>query len=158
MALLLDAGALYAQADADEPRHEAVVSILRSEREALVTSELAVAEADYLILDRLGTKVELAFLKDLADGTFVSDCLTRADIARARAELGLPPRYLLFVGTIEPRKNVLTLLQAYCSLPPAAREQLFFWVRPLVAAIDLAFAGCDSSRHSRGAAHMVGLA
>jgi len=39
-----------------------------------------------------------------------------------------------------------------------AREQLFFWVRPLVAAIGLAFAGCDSSRHSRGAAHMVGLA
>src|SRR5262249_26478691 len=45
------------------------------------------------------------------------------DVARARGELGLPPRYLLFVGTIEPRKNVLTLLQAYCSLPAAAREQ-----------------------------------
>jgi alpha-1,3-rhamnosyl/mannosyltransferase len=46
-----------------------------------------------------------------------------ADVARALGELGLPPRYLLFVGTIEPRKNVLTLLQAYCSLPAAAREQ-----------------------------------
>ena len=49
-----------------------------------MTSELVVAE-DYLILDRLSTKVELAFLQDLAEGTFVSDCLTRADIERARS-------------------------------------------------------------------------
>jgi alpha-1,3-rhamnosyl/mannosyltransferase len=45
------------------------------------------------------------------------------EVARTRVELGLPSRYLLFVGTIEPRKNVLTLLQAYCSLPAAAREK-----------------------------------
>lgn len=30
-----------------------------------------------------------------------------------RATLRLPPRYLLFVGTIEPRKNITGLLQAY---------------------------------------------
>jgi alpha-1,3-rhamnosyl/mannosyltransferase len=36
--------------------------------------------------------------------------------------LGLPPRYLLHVGTIEPRKNVLTLLRAYCDLPASLRE------------------------------------
>jgi alpha-1,3-rhamnosyl/mannosyltransferase len=33
----------------------------------------------------------------------------------------LPPRYLLYVGTIEPRKNVLTLMQAYVSLPEQVR-------------------------------------
>jgi glycosyltransferase involved in cell wall biosynthesis len=44
------------------------------------------------------------------------------EVLSTRTELGLPRRYLLFVGTIEPRKNVLTLLQAYCSLPQAARE------------------------------------
>ncbi len=37
--------------------------------------------------------------------------------------LGLPPRYLLYLGTIEPRKNVLTLLHAYCSLPASVRER-----------------------------------
>lgn len=37
--------------------------------------------------------------------------------------LGLPSRYLLYVGTIEPRKNVLTLLQAYCDLPALVREK-----------------------------------
>ena len=76
MALIVDAGALYAQADADEPRHAAVAAVLQAEREALVTSELAVAEADYLILERLGVEVELAFIDDLAEGTFVVECLT----------------------------------------------------------------------------------
>ena len=84
MALLLDAGALYAQANAAEPHHDAVARILRSEREPLVTTELAVAEADYLILDRLGVDVELAFIDDLAAGTFIVECLTADEIATAR--------------------------------------------------------------------------
>jgi glycosyltransferase involved in cell wall biosynthesis len=37
--------------------------------------------------------------------------------------LNLPPQYLLYLGTIEPRKNVLTLLRAYCALPPAVRSR-----------------------------------
>lgn len=85
MALVIDAGALYAQADAQEPRHAAVVQMLRSEREALVTTELAVAEADYLILTRLGVDVELDFLEDLAAGTYLVTCLTRDELRTARA-------------------------------------------------------------------------
>jgi uncharacterized protein len=84
MALIVDAGALYAQADADEPRHAGVASVLTNEREALVTSELAVAEADYLILERLGLDVELAFIDDLASGTFQVECLTREETRAAR--------------------------------------------------------------------------
>lgn len=80
MALIVDAGALYAQADRAEPHHRAVVAILKAEREPLVTSELAVAEADYLILTRLGIEVELAFLRDLAEGTFVVDCLAPQEL------------------------------------------------------------------------------
>jgi uncharacterized protein len=84
MALIVDAGALYAQADADEQRHAAVAAVLTREREALVTSELAVAEADYLIVERLGVDVELAFMDDLAAGTFEVECLTRDEIRAAR--------------------------------------------------------------------------
>jgi uncharacterized protein len=84
VALIVDAGALYAQADAEEPRHEAVARVLVAEREALVTTELAVAEADYLILTRLGVGVELAFLEDLAMGTYVVECLTRDELRTAR--------------------------------------------------------------------------
>ncbi len=83
----MDARALYAQADADEPRHAEVVRVLRAERGALVTSELAVAEADYLILDRLGIDVELAFVDDLAHGTFAVECLSSPEIGKARSLL-----------------------------------------------------------------------
>ncbi len=90
MALVIDAGALYAQADADEPRHASVAAALQGERDALVTTELAVAEADYLILQRLGVDVELAFIDDLAEGTFIVECLSREEMRIAR---GLVERY-----------------------------------------------------------------
>jgi uncharacterized protein len=84
MALVVDAGAMYAQADRDEPRHGAVAAVLQHEQGTLVTTELAVAEADYLILDRLGPDVELDFIDDLAAGTFVVECLTQDELHRAR--------------------------------------------------------------------------
>ncbi len=37
-------------------------------------------------------------------------------LAAFKARHGLPERYLLFLGTIEPRKNLLTLLEAYARL------------------------------------------
>lgn len=49
--------------------------------------------------------------------------LPREEVSAALKELGLPPRYLLYVGTIEPRKNILLLLKAYCALPHALRER-----------------------------------
>jgi alpha-1,3-rhamnosyl/mannosyltransferase len=44
-------------------------------------------------------------------------------------QLGLQEGYLLHVGTLEPRKNLLLLMRAYCALPPAVRER-----HPLVLA------------------------
>src|SRR5207302_4554300 len=48
--------------------------------------------------------------------------MTPAEVTPVLQRLGLPPRYLLYLGTIEPRKNVRTLLHAYCDLPAALRE------------------------------------
>ena len=48
--------------------------------------------------------------------------LAAGTVRRALRRLGLPPRYLLHVGTIEPRKNLLMLLRAYSTLPVAVRE------------------------------------
>jgi alpha-1,3-rhamnosyl/mannosyltransferase len=48
--------------------------------------------------------------------------LTADELASARRRLGLPERFLLFVGTIEPRKNLLMLLRAYCDLPASVRD------------------------------------
>jgi alpha-1,3-rhamnosyl/mannosyltransferase len=48
--------------------------------------------------------------------------LPEATVRESLARLGLPPRFLLHVGTLEPRKNLLTLLRAYCDLPLHHRE------------------------------------
>jgi glycosyltransferase involved in cell wall biosynthesis len=40
------------------------------------------------------------------------------------AKLNLPGRFFLYVGTLEPRKNVPGLLDAYAALPAAVRREL----------------------------------
>ena len=45
-------------------------------------------------------------------------------IKRFRDEQGLPERYWLFVGTLEPRKNLPMLLRAYARLPRSERLPL----------------------------------
>jgi glycosyltransferase involved in cell wall biosynthesis len=45
------------------------------------------------------------------------------ETARRLRRLGVRPGYLLYVGTLEPRKNVLMLVKAYCSLPQRLRDQ-----------------------------------
>lgn len=44
------------------------------------------------------------------------------DVARFRQENGLPDRFIFFVGTLEPRKNLAMLLRAYAQLPAPERQ------------------------------------
>jgi glycosyltransferase involved in cell wall biosynthesis len=44
--------------------------------------------------------------------------LDPATVSRVRIRYGLPERFVLCVGTIEPRKNLPTLLEAYAALRP----------------------------------------
>jgi alpha-1,3-rhamnosyl/mannosyltransferase len=55
--------------------------------------------------------------------------LPEETVQRVLRQRGLPPSYLLCVGTIEPRKNVQMLMRAYCALPQPLRSR---W--PLVLA------------------------
>jgi glycosyltransferase involved in cell wall biosynthesis len=44
----------------------------------------------------------------------------RSAVERARATFGIEEPYVLFVGGIEPRKNLVSLVRAFGSLPPGA--------------------------------------
>jgi glycosyltransferase involved in cell wall biosynthesis len=50
--------------------------------------------------------------------------LPEEHVARFRSEQGLPARFILFVGTLEPRKNVVRLIEAYARLPGSDRPPL----------------------------------
>lgn len=95
MTLVVDANVLFVQADADSPAHESMSALLHDETGRLVTTEAVLAEADYLILRRLGVDAELAFLDDVAAGTFEVECLndaerrTAAGLARRHRDLEL---------------------------------------------------------------------
>jgi predicted nucleic acid-binding protein len=119
MALVIDAGALYAQADTADPGHAAVHALLTAEHDEIVTTELAVAEADYLILDRLGPDVEAAFLADLAGGTFEVECLDRDGIEAASRitsryrdlRLGLADASLVVLAARRSTRRIVTFDQ-----------------------------------------------
>lgn len=113
---MIDAGALLSQADAEEPRHSDVVDLLKAERGTIVTTELVLAEADYLILGRLGPDVELAFIDDVTAATFVVECLTRDELRAARGvieqyrdlRLGLADASLVVLAKRYGTRRILT--------------------------------------------------
>lgn len=68
--------------------------------------------------------------------------LPAAEVAAFRQQKGLPERFWLFLGTLEPRKNLVMLIKAYAALPAEQRLPLILaggvgWdIEPLHAAID----------------------
>jgi len=64
---IVDAGPLYAAADADDDDHAACLATLARPDLRLVFAAMAVAEATYFVGSRLGASAERAFLDGLAD-------------------------------------------------------------------------------------------
>lgn len=63
MLAVVDAGALYAAADADDEDHEACVAALARGDLRLVVPALVIADATYFVGRRLGAAAEAAFLR-----------------------------------------------------------------------------------------------
>jgi predicted nucleic acid-binding protein len=84
--LLLDTGALYALADADDDWHIRVRDFLKAERQSLLVAVTVIPEAAYLMRKRLGAAVETRFAESLAASEIAVENLTQRDIVRC-AEL-----------------------------------------------------------------------
>lgn len=111
------------------------------ERISFMRGEIAktIERADFIITDTEYTRQEIAEFFDwplnniraihLAAGPQFHP-RTETEVCIALSPLGLSPgSYCLFVGTIEPRKNLDVLLDAYAGLPKALRDRV-----PLVVA------------------------
>lgn len=48
--------------------------------------------------------------------------LNDAEVESAKSRLALPERYFLTVGTIQPRKNIKRVIDAFCALPESVRD------------------------------------
>ncbi len=88
----------------------------------------AVKQADHIFADSEATKRDLITLLHVPAEQITVHLLgvdeqfqpqPPAEVARVRAALNLPPEYLLYVGTFEPRKNIAGLIEAYAQLPAA---------------------------------------
>jgi predicted nucleic acid-binding protein len=83
MPLLIDTGALYALADADDAWHSRMRDFLRNERRSLMVPVTVIPEAAYLIRKRLGTGAERRFAESLAARELAVENLTVADLSRS---------------------------------------------------------------------------
>jgi predicted nucleic acid-binding protein len=72
VAVLVDAGPLYAYIDADDAHHETCLALLTSHPGPLAVPVLVVAEVAHLVGTRLGSAAEVRFLGDLAGRAFVT--------------------------------------------------------------------------------------
>lgn len=90
--------------------------------------EMAVRRADHILADSHATRDDLVRMLNVPAEKITVHMLgvdedfrplSPETVNRWRQGLKLPDEYLLFVGTFEPRKNILGLLEAYRLLPNA---------------------------------------
>jgi predicted nucleic acid-binding protein len=82
IALIIDAGPLYAYVDGDDAHHGACLELLETHPGPLIVPTLVITEVVYLIASRLGWQAETRFLGDLAGGEMSLEPVDPADTLR----------------------------------------------------------------------------
>jgi glycosyltransferase involved in cell wall biosynthesis len=100
----------------------------------LAGTRLAVERADAIIaisghtrrdlVERLGASPERIAVTPLAHDPDLVRVTDEEQLAAVRKRYGLPERFVLFLGALEPRKNLPRLLAAYAALPAALRREV----------------------------------
>ena len=122
--LVVDSSGLLAALDAGEPDRARVMRLLETDERPLVTTDFVLAEVDYLILTRLGSRAERAFIAQVLEGIFVREMVTHEDIRHAEQimiryqehKLGLTDATLMALCERLQAHDVLTLDHRHFSL------------------------------------------
>ncbi|MFN8098875.1 MAG: PIN domain-containing protein [Dermatophilaceae bacterium] len=83
--MIVDTSALLAYFDASEPAHTSVSAAIEASEEPLVVSPFVIAELDYLVLSRHGSRAEQAVLAELCGGAWELAIMDRNRLAQAAA-------------------------------------------------------------------------
>ena len=111
-----DLGYLH-EPDAHRPRQRRMLDLTTRWSARAAVKIIAVSESTKRdLVDRYGTPSDKIEVIPLAvSGAFRPQ--TTDEIRRVRAAYDLPDRFLLSVGTIQPRKNLVTLAEALATVP-----------------------------------------
>lgn len=102
-------------------KFETYFQLVRSRaRRVLVTSDSAKRD----VQEHLGVPEDRISVTPLAADPRFRPIDDEDAIRAVRRRLGVPERYLLFIGTSGPRKNLGTLLEAYALLPSSLRAEV----------------------------------
>jgi len=93
--------------------------------------EYAVRRSDHILAVSSATKNDLMTMLNVPDKKITVQPhgvnprfhpIQHDELEQQRKKVNLPEKYILTVGTLEPRKNIPTLLSAYEALPQAIRD------------------------------------
>lgn len=131
--LVVDASGILAAVDSGERAHRSIARLLARDHRPLVTIDFVLAEADYMILTRLGGEAERAFVQQVVDGVFSREAIGEADLRRAAEiagryrehDLGLTDAALMAVAERLRARQVLTLDHRHFSVFRDAKGRAF---------------------------------
>jgi predicted nucleic acid-binding protein len=81
--IVADTGAVLALMDVDDQHHESVRRWYDADPDDWVLPWAVLPEIDYLLLTHVGARAELAFVEDVAEGRYVIEWGSPADLERA---------------------------------------------------------------------------
>lgn len=109
-----------------------IMHCVRGITEAVKRADAIIAISEHTkrdIIKYFNAPEDLITVTHLAAGPEYHEVRDPAALASVRARYDLPENYVLFVGSLEPRKNIKTLLKAYSVVPARLRKEF-----PLVIA------------------------
>ncbi|MEV0618004.1 PIN domain-containing protein [Nonomuraea sp. NPDC050404] len=81
--LILDTSGAFAAVDRAAPEHLAAKKVLDNETGTIVLSPFVLAELDYMLLNRIGLRAELDYLREVGRGVYELVPVTHYEVERA---------------------------------------------------------------------------
>ena len=104
-----------------------VAHCLSGTRQAIERADAIIAISEHTrrdLVERLGAPAERIVVTPLAHDADLARVTDPRRRAAVRERYGLPEHFVLFLGALEPRKNLQRLLEAYAALPPPLRRDV----------------------------------
>jgi glycosyltransferase involved in cell wall biosynthesis len=99
---------------------------LAGTREAIARADAILAISEHTrrdLVERMGASPDRVVVTPLAADPALARVTDAGRLDEVRRRYGLPERFVLFVGTLEPRKNIARLVEAYATLPERLQRE-----------------------------------